>query len=315
MRRAICGLGLWACLGDAVLALPLDFPANARLDLEIVTPLERYALPTAPWAEGFLPTTDHEGEITTQVWRVDAAALTTLQLITPLRAQLEADGFLILFECETESCGGFDFRISTTIVPPPEMYVGLADFRFLAATRDGEGVTLLVSRTEQAGFVQLIRVGPPMNDASVATTDAPNLRAAVPSDDRLLPAAPEDFAAKLDQDGRVILADLRFPSGTAQLEPGEFASLQQLADYLSANPSRRVALVGHTDSEGSLDVNIALSKRRAGSVLERLVAEYDVPRQQLEAEGMGYLSPIASNLTEEGREANRRVEVIVTSTE
>jgi len=72
--------------------------------------------------------------------------------------------------------------------------------------------------------------------------------------------------------------------------------------------------VGHTDAEGSLDGNIALSRRRAASVLERLVTAYQVDRRQMEAQGMGYLAPIASNLTEEGREANRRVEVIVTST-
>ena len=45
------------------------------------------------------------------------------------------------------------------------------------------------------------------------------------------------------------------------------------------------------------------------------MSDYGVPRRQLEAEGMGYLAPIASNLTEDGREANRRVEVIVTSTD
>jgi OOP family OmpA-OmpF porin len=76
-----------------------------------------------------------------------------------------------------------------------------------------------------------------------------------------------------------------------------------------------VALVGHTDSSGTLGGNIALSKQRAGSVLERLVSDYGANRRQLEAEGMGYLSPIANNLTETGREANRRVEVIITSSE
>ena len=80
-------------------------------------------------------------------------------------------------------------------------------------------------------------------------------------------------------------------------------------------PARTVARVGHTDSAGGLDGNIALSKQRAGSVLERLVSDYGVSRLQLEAEGMGYLAPVATNLTEDGRNANRRVEVIITSTQ
>jgi outer membrane protein OmpA-like peptidoglycan-associated protein len=64
-----------------------------------------------------------------------------------------------------------------------------------------------------------------------------------------------------------------------------------------------------------LNGNIALSKKRAEAVLETLVSDFNVPRAQMDAQGMGYLSPIASNLTAQGREANRRVEVIVTSTQ
>jgi OOP family OmpA-OmpF porin len=75
-----------------------------------------------------------------------------------------------------------------------------------------------------------------------------------------------------------------------------------------------VALVGHTDAQGTLDNNIALSKKRATSVLNRLVEKHGVDANQLTAEGMGYLSPIASNLSAEGREANRRVEAVLLNT-
>ena len=81
------------------------------------------------------------------------------------------------------------------------------------------------------------------------------------------------------------------------------------------NPVARIALVGHTDAVGALDGNIALSKRRAASVLERMVSAHGVPRERMDAEGMGYLSPVAPNTTPEGREANRRVEVILLNTE
>jgi outer membrane protein OmpA-like peptidoglycan-associated protein len=84
---------------------------------------------------------------------------------------------------------------------------------------------------------------------------------------------------------------------------------------LRANPNLQVALVGHTDSAGSLEGNIGLSKRRARAVRQRLINAHGVRADQLAAEGMGYLSPVGSNLTEVGRNANRRVEVIVTSTE
>ena len=122
-----------------------------------------------------------------------------------------------------------------------------------------------------------------------------------------------NFRQSLLETGHAVLEGLSFETGSAQLAAGDYEVLQTLADLLASKPDLVVALVGHTDSSGSLDGNIALSKRRAGSVLERLVSDYGVPRRQLDAQGMGYLAPIATNLTEEGRTVNRRVEVIITS--
>ncbi len=102
--------------------------------------------------------------------------------------------------------------------------------------------------------------------------------------------------------------------GMAQLGAGDYASLRALAEYLAANPAARVALVGHTDATGALEVNIAISRRRAASVMERLASDYAVPRQQMTAEGMGWLAPLATNITPEGREANRRVEAVLLTT-
>lgn len=293
-------------------AVTLDFPGNATLAAEKVSALDAYDMPTGPWTEEGMPVLTAEGELRQQAWRVEAAGLTTLQLLRPLRDQLEAAGFEVLFECRAEGCGGFDFRFATRVLPAPDMYVDLGDFRFLSASHtdaDGETelVSLLVSRSDQAGFVQMTRVGPAGDTPLAAASEAPARAAG--------PAPTGDIAATLEAAGHVVLSDLTFDTGSAQLGQGEFPSLQALADYLLANPDRTIALVGHTDAVGALDGNIALSRRRAGSVLERLATDYGVPRRQMEAQGMGYLAPVASNLTEEGREANRRVEVIVTSTE
>ena len=76
-----------------------------------------------------------------------------------------------------------------------------------------------------------------------------------------------------------------------------------------------VLLVGHTDAAGGLEANIALSRRRAASVVAHLVGELGVSRAQVSAEGVGYLVPRASNLTDQGRAENRRVEVVLTSTQ
>lgn len=292
-------------------AVTLDMPSNAHQTTQKVTAVGSYALPTAPWTPDGMPVLTGTGEVQKQAWRIDAPGLTTLQLLAPLQQQLLEDGFEILFACTDAVCGGFDFRFATDVIPAPEMHVDFGDFQFVSARRtDDTGtelVSLLVSRSSSAGFVQVIRVGPA--DA------APIIEAAAPVARATSPALTGDFAQTLEETGRFILSDLTFETGSAQLGDSTFPSLQNLADYLIANPDRTVALVGHTDSVGSLAGNVALSKRRAGSVLERLAGAFNVPRRQLEAEGVGYLTPIATNLTTEGRDINRRVEVIITSTE
>lgn len=309
MKRAALA---FLCFPLPAMAVTLNMPSNANMTVQDVTTIGSYAMPTAPWTADGLPVLIGSGEVRMQAWRIDSPGLTTLQILGPLQKQLEAGGFETVFTCTDTVCGGFDFRFATDVLPAPDMHVDLGDFRFFAAKR-GEGeetelISLLASRSSSAGFIQVTRVGP-TGDTPVIDAQAPAVRA-VSS-----PTIPIGLVQELERTGRFILIDLMFETGSAQLGDATFSSLQDLADYLIANPDRTVALVGHTDSVGSLDGNIALSKRRAGSVLERLVTAFDVPRRQLEAEGVGYLTPISTNLTEEGREQNRRVEVIITSTE
>lgn len=315
--RPLCA-ALLCLLPGLARAITLDMPANATLQAEEATSPDSYAMPTGPWTPAGMPILTASGQVRQQAWQIDAAGLTTLQMLQPLRDQLENAGFDILFTCRDEGCGGFDFRFATPVLPAPAMHVDLGDFRFLAASRTADDQTellsLLVSRTSQAGFVQIITAGT-ATAPTLAAAAAPALRGDITGD-----LAPDntvigDLVSVLQQNGRAVLSDLAFETGSAELGDAPFASLQILADYLRANPDITIALVGHTDAVGSLDGNIALSKRRAGSVLERLATTYGVPRRQMEAEGMGYLSPVAPNLTEAGREANRRVEVILTSTE
>ncbi len=294
-------------------AQTLDFPSNSALQTEAVNPAASYTMPLGIWDRGEMPVQIVEGQITQQAWRIEAASLTPLQIARPLREQLRNDRYRILFECQTEACGGFDFRFAVDTLPPPDMQINIGDFRFLSAERTGadgpEYLTLFISRTANAGFVQITHVGP------FDTESVPLAGASAPPSRGFDETSGASLIEQLVLSGRAVLDDLAFETGSAQLAAGEYASLQALSDYLSEFPDRTVALVGHTDSSGALDANIALSKRRAASVLERLVADYAVDRRSLEAEGMGYLAPLATNLTEQGRETNRRVEVIITSTQ
>ena len=309
MKAGLCiTFALAPCIGWGQ---ELAFQGQATLQAEIVFEPGSYAMPVGPFGEAGLPTRILEGAVSQQAWRVDAQGASTLALMVPLRDQVLAMGYEPVLDCESLACGGFDFRFGTDVMSPPDLFVDLGDFRFFAASRMGddgeEAISLMISRSGTAGFVQIVRVGPHAEFPAVATVSP--VSPAVP-----LPGTQSDFGTTLDQSGHIILSDLTFETGSAQLGAGPYASLRALAAYLADNPDRRVALVGHTDAEGSLDANIALSRRRAASVVERLVSELGVRRAQLDAQGMGYLAPVATNLTAEGRDANRRVEVIVTST-
>ena len=174
----------------------------------------------------------------------------------------------------------------------------------------------MVSRSSENGFVQIIQIGPSPGILAGPVPEPP-----LPAQESTAPpplpatAAPAGtpIGITLETLGMAPLDDLDFPSGSSDLVPGAYASLAELATYLRANPARSVALVGHTDASGALEVNITLSRRRAASVLDRLLS-LGVPRAQMTAQGVGPLAPRQANLTPEGRAQNRRVEVVLTST-
>ncbi len=296
-------------LASVATALDLSLPANATLAREKVSDQDSYALPTAPWDGTKVPNQMLEGQVTTQVWRIPAQGITTLQILTPLREQLASAGYETQFECETDNCGGFDFRFETPVLPAPDMHVDLMDYRFLTARKDdGDHLSLMISRSAKAGFVQLIRV---TDAGTTAQKTQINLTAPTVFS---LPGQDQPIAQALVKNGHVILSDLAFETGSSTLGKGPFNSLEALAAFLQTDPSLRIALVGHTDSVGSLEGNIALSKRRATAVKERLATAYGIPKSQMDAQGMGYLAPVAPNQNDKGREANRRVEAILLNT-
>jgi outer membrane protein OmpA-like peptidoglycan-associated protein len=102
-------------------------------------------------------------------------------------------------------------------------------------------------------------------------------------------------------------ANIYFDSGSATLKPESYPVLDGIADLLKANPSARVEVGGHTDSDGSESFNQDLSERRAGSVRTYLT-QRGVSSAMLSTRGYGETSPVASNGTAEGKAQNRRIE-------
>lgn len=103
-------------------------------------------------------------------------------------------------------------------------------------------------------------------------------------------------------------ANVTFPFDSAAIQPQFQQTLGEVANTLSQYEKSYIDIYGHTDSTGTDSYNQSLSERRADSVANFLVNS-GVQRARLETRGFGESQPIASNSTEEGRSANRRVEL------
>ena len=120
----------------------------------------------------------------------------------------------------------------------------------------------------------------------------------------------EVFSNDIKSTGHAAVYGIYFDTGKAELKPESKAALEEIAKFLKGNAGLKVNVVGHTDNVGGIDSNMKLSHARADSVVKALVSQYRIDAKRLKAYGVGSLTPVAPNGTEEGRGKNRRVELV-----
>ena len=108
----------------------------------------------------------------------------------------------------------------------------------------------------------------------------------------------------------IAFSDLEFNIGSAIITFGSYASLGELSDLLSKKPEWKLKLSGHTDNVGSDKSNLLLSKNRAEAV-KTVLTNRGVDANQIIVKYYGESQPIASNNEEDGRQKNRRVEMLI----
>jgi outer membrane protein OmpA-like peptidoglycan-associated protein len=118
------------------------------------------------------------------------------------------------------------------------------------------------------------------------------------------------LTGELDKQGFVVVEGIFFDTDKTDLKPASNPALEEVAKLLKERPQLSLYVVGHTDSQGSLAHNLALSEGRANAVVQRLVKNHAVAAQRLEGRGVGPLAPVASNVQEDGRAKNRRVVLV-----
>jgi len=110
--------------------------------------------------------------------------------------------------------------------------------------------------------------------------------------------------------GRVVLDGIFFEHDMATLKPTSRAALNEISAFLNDHPKMNFYVVGHTDSTGAFSYNNTLSGKRAAEVRRVLIDEFGILAARLESHGVGPLNPVFSNSTENGRQKNRRVELV-----
>jgi len=108
----------------------------------------------------------------------------------------------------------------------------------------------------------------------------------------------------------VNMSDVLFDTGSSTLKPGAREKLAKISGIVLAHPGLTLQIEGHTDSVGTDEFNQELSGRRADAVRDYLAQE-GVPASSMTAKGFGKTQPVATNDTPEGRQRNRRVELVV----
>jgi OmpA-OmpF porin, OOP family len=114
----------------------------------------------------------------------------------------------------------------------------------------------------------------------------------------------------LAEKGRVSTQGIYFDTGSERIRPESSGTLKEIAAMLKEHPELKLTIEGHTDNVGSAPANQTLSEKRAAAVRQSLIDTYQVDGGRLQAKGFGSTKPAASNDTPEGRQQNRRVELV-----
>lgn len=118
------------------------------------------------------------------------------------------------------------------------------------------------------------------------------------------------FGNDLKATGHTAVYGIYFDTGKAVLKPESTPALLEVAKLLTADAALKLWVVGHTDSEGTVDANMKLAQARAEAVVAALTTTHGIAPARLKGYGVGPLAPVASNDDDAGKAKNRRVELV-----
>jgi len=226
----------------------------------------------------------------------------TLEVFRNYEDALKAAGFEILFTCTNNDCGGRDFN-HKVVEYKHGFGDNYSDQRFLAAKLPREEGDVYVS----IYIVKNTGGGGPDRNHIYTQVDVIEI---APMQEAMVTVDADAMAEEIFETGSVSIYGILFDFDKADIKPESAATIKEIATLLNNNPNLKLFIVGHTDNKGSLDYNTNLSQQRAEAVVGVLVSDHGIESARVTPKGLGFLAPVASNSSEEGRAKNRRVELV-----
>jgi outer membrane protein OmpA-like peptidoglycan-associated protein len=251
----------------------------------------------------------------TRIW-YEAAGATSAEVFRNYANELTAQGFTMLYDSTQDPklgkwdgyllpYGALEAKLNTSRSNFVLTAAPTSEVRTLSAQRVRDGQTLyvhlLVLQWDKDSATFKAKRGA---YAALDIVEVGQLQ------QNMVSVSASEMSKAIASTGRVALYGILFDTGKADIKPESKVALEEIAKLLRAEPNFKLRVVGHTDNQGGLESNIALSKRRAEAVNAALTSQYGISAARLSAYGVADLAPVASNADESGRTKNRRVELV-----
>jgi outer membrane protein OmpA-like peptidoglycan-associated protein len=258
-----------------------------------------------------------EGKITSRLYQAPKGA-SSFEVFRNYQAALRNAGFSILYECETARCEKDATQYKIARWPQSARWLNIKkdDYHLIRMFESKPGFHYIHASKSGANGDVDVQIALSSGDVGDKTTESRVWQfvqvveaAAVDQGKVIVDAAAIGNA--LRHDGRIALYGVLFDTNQAVIKPESKAALEQMAKSLADDPSLNVYIVGHTDNQGAIETNLALSRKRAQAVASALSDHYGIAAARLYPYGVANLAPVAANTAEAGRARNRRVEMVV----
>lgn len=271
------------------------YPAST-IQLYSQKEFDEYALPLSAVVDGKYAKTQHvEGKVT-GIYYLSPENRSVLEVFRNYSSALKNAGFQTLFTC-VKTCGE---------APPAHSFP--IDDAFGNYSIDATSyLAAKLPRPEGDAYVALWVYDP---GGGYGMKSYLAVIESKPMEAGLVAVNAASLAGDITRTGHASVYGILFETGKADVKAASDPTLKEIAKLLQQNASLKLYVVGHTDNQGTVDMNMDLSRRRAQAVMAALSTKYGVPAARLAAFGAGPYAPVASNDAEEGRAKNRRVELV-----